>query len=152
MSKKSSKIAALIKDFECPGLDAHYVGYFDCFNRQDYYEAHDVLEELWLTEGKESPNYAFYKGLIQGAGAFVHLKLHYQFPSHHVHGARLAPAGRLLQRALHHLTPYGNAHLQLDLNPVRKLWQQTHQSLEQSDFQRNPWHPETAPGLHLIVT
>ena len=25
-----------------------YVGYFRCWNEQRYYEAHDVLEHLWL--------------------------------------------------------------------------------------------------------
>ena len=43
-------------------------GYFECFNRQWFFEAHDVLEELWLAGGKSGPNYAFHKGLIQLAG------------------------------------------------------------------------------------
>jgi len=147
VSKKSPKIAGLIRNLQRPGLDPHYLGYFACFNRQDYYEAHDVLEELWLAEGKCGPNYSFYKGLIQGAGAFVHLKLHHQFPTHRVHGARLAPAGRLLQLALNNLSPYASPHLQLDLNPVRNLWKNTVLSLEKSAFQQNPWHPGQAPQI-----
>lgn len=147
MSKKSPKIARLIENSQRPGLDPHYVGYFDCFNRQDYYEAHDVLEELWLAEGKQGPNYAFYKGLIQGAGAFVHLKLHHQFPTHHVHGARLAPASRLLQLALNNLSSYESPHLQLDLIPVRHLLQQTCDLLKASSFQTNPWSPSKAPAI-----
>src|ERR1041385_3444222 len=68
MSKKSAAIAALIEGLRGRELDAHYLGYFECFNRQLYFEAHDVLEELWLTD-RNGPNGAFYKGLIQLAGA-----------------------------------------------------------------------------------
>ena len=48
MSKKSAMIAALIASCQGRELDAHYLGYFECFNRGLFYEAHDVLEELWL--------------------------------------------------------------------------------------------------------
>jgi hypothetical protein len=51
MSKKSPKIAALIADLHGQARDAHYLGFFACFNRQLFYEAHDVLEELWLAQG-----------------------------------------------------------------------------------------------------
>src|ERR1043166_3576122 len=74
MSKKSAKIAALIEQCRGHELAAQYLGYFECFNRQLFYEAHDVLEELWLAEGRNAANYGFYKGLIQFAGAFVHLQ------------------------------------------------------------------------------
>lgn len=73
MSHKSPKIAALIADLQGRDLDAHYLGYFACFNRGQFYEAHDVLEELWLAD-RRGPNGNFYKGLIQFAGAFVHLQ------------------------------------------------------------------------------
>ncbi len=46
---KSPKIDALIAGFpDTPGFDRHYTGFFHCFNAQLYYEAHDVLEEVWL--------------------------------------------------------------------------------------------------------
>src|SRR2546428_12912527 len=87
MSKKHAKIAALIESCQGHDLDAHYLGYFECFNRELFHEAHDVLEELWLAE-KHGPNYSFYKGLIQLAGAFVHLQKH-----------RLRPASALFKLA-----------------------------------------------------
>ena len=87
MSKKSAKIAALIESCRGEKLDAHYLGYFHCFNRGLFYEAHDVLEELWLPE-RTGPNGAFYKGLIQLAGAFVHLQKN-----------RLRPAAALFKLA-----------------------------------------------------
>ncbi len=46
----------------------NYRAYFTCWNQQRYYEAHDVLEQLWLN--KNSPDDDFFKGLIQAAGAF----------------------------------------------------------------------------------
>src|SRR5436189_6188294 len=73
MSKKSPMIAALIANCQGQELDAHYLGYFECFNRGLFYEAHDVLEELWLPN-RNGANGPFYKGLIQLAGAFVHLE------------------------------------------------------------------------------
>ena len=50
-----------------------------------------VLEHLWLKEGRGAPDYAFYKGLIQLAGGFVHLKLQRSHPEHPKHGRRLLP-------------------------------------------------------------
>jgi predicted metal-dependent hydrolase len=51
--------------------DPRYVEYFERFNRQRFFEAHQVLEALWLPQ-RRGPNGPFYKGLIQLAGAFVH--------------------------------------------------------------------------------
>jgi predicted metal-dependent hydrolase len=73
VSHKNARIADRIESSRGQDLDAHYAGYFDCFNRQLFYEAHEVLEHLWLKD-KYGPNGAFYKGLIQLAGAFVHLQ------------------------------------------------------------------------------
>src|SRR6266850_7200307 len=50
VSKKSAKIATLIGSCQGRDIDAHYLGYFECFNHGFYYEAHDVLEELWLRD------------------------------------------------------------------------------------------------------
>lgn len=73
MSHKDQQIEARIAPFRGQRLDPHYLAFFDCFNRQLYYEAHDVLEALWLPRRK-SPDGDFFKGLIQLAGAFVHLQ------------------------------------------------------------------------------
>src|SRR5258708_34683318 len=91
MSHKTSRIAAMIAHFEGQPLDAHFLGYLDCFNRQLFYEAHDVLEDLWLPQRK-GPEGAFFKGLIQLAGGFVHLQKD-----------RLKPAAALLKPARAHL-------------------------------------------------
>lgn len=109
MSKKSGKIAAMIESLQGQGLDAHYLGYFDCFNRQLFYEAHDVLEELWLQD-RRGPDGNFYKGLIQLAGAFVHLQK-----------SRRGPAQALFRLADANLRQYESPHHQLELSAVHRL-------------------------------
>src|SRR3954469_6872395 len=73
----------------------YYRAFFQCWNEQRYYEAHDVLEQVWLNTDTSDDN--FFKGLIQGAGAFVHLQKNFEHPTHPKHSRRLAPAVRLFQ-------------------------------------------------------
>lgn len=148
MSKKSAKIQNLISGLSHPEYDPHYLGFFACFNQKAYYEAHDVLEELWLAEGKSGSNYFFYKGLIQTAGAFVHLKKQYQEPLHHVHGKRLAPGTRLFRLALVNLAAYPENYRGVKLKAIRSMNQNYIQALETSPGQ-NPWSPEAVPYLSL---
>ena len=90
-------------------LDSRYCGFFDCFNRGLFFEAHDVLEPLWL-EQRPSPNAAFYKGLIPIAGAFVHLQKD-----------RLGPAKALFRLADANLAGYGGIHERLDVDRLRAV-------------------------------
>jgi len=69
--KKSDRIAEFVQGLRVDaggGRDPRLTGYFECFNSGRYYEAHDVLEDLWLRQGKTHPDHAFHKGLIQLAG------------------------------------------------------------------------------------
>src|SRR4051794_25883906 len=109
MSHKSHKIAQLIKELSGQTLDAHYLGYFECFNKQLYFEAHEVLEELWLPQRGGAED-AFYKGLIQLAGAFVHLQKR-----------RAKPSAALLRLARANLERYPTPHEQLDISSVLKM-------------------------------
>jgi len=71
--KKGQKIEAFVESLSTGSThDPCYEGYFICFNEQNYYQAHDVLEHLWLKD--RGPAHRFFKGLIQLAGAFVHLQ------------------------------------------------------------------------------
>ena len=148
--KKSERISALVatlgSDTE---LDPHYTGYFACFNAQRYYEAHDVLEDLWLRCRDE--HYAFFKGLIQLAGAFVHLRKQAEHPSHAKHSTRLRPAARLFQRGMQHLSPYGPEHLRLDVAAVCALCESLANGIEQSGFAANPWNPAKPPQIGLAT-
>jgi predicted metal-dependent hydrolase len=46
--------------------------FISLFNGKEFYEAHEVLEQLWLETDGEDKN--FYKGLIQCAVALAHLQ------------------------------------------------------------------------------
>jgi predicted metal-dependent hydrolase len=137
MSKKSGKIAERIAAFQGRELSAYYLGYFDCFNRQEYYEAHDVLEELWLAD-RRGPDGDFFKGLIQLAGAFVHLQKE-----------RLRPSAALFKLARTNLTKYPANHWQLDLKVVLKLIETWLTWLEGRDFDHNPFRIQPPPVLRV---
>ncbi|MDR0533981.1 MAG: DUF309 domain-containing protein [Verrucomicrobiales bacterium] len=151
MSGKSGKIEALIAKYQSFGWRANYLCYFDLFNRQEYYDAHDVLEELWLKDGKLSINFAFYKGLIQCTGAFVHMQKHYAEPLHRAHSQRLRPAYRLLRLCWQNMQFYPDIHEQLDLRDVRRLCVFYGHELQKSQYRENPWSPIGAPQLHLLA-
>ncbi len=127
------------------GLHPNYAGYFVHFNAADYYQAHDVLEDLWLRDA--GPDRDFYKGLIQFAGAFVHLKKQRERPSHPTDGARLRPADRLFRLALANIEPYGPLHQRLDIADVRRLGLAHLEALAASGWQANPWDPAAPPQL-----
>jgi len=142
VTHKSPKIAALIADLQGRDLDAHYLGYFACFNRGHFYEAHDVLEELWLAD-RHGLNGNFYKGLIQFAGAFVHLEKDcLRYP-------RLRPAAALFTLAEKNFRPYPAKHERLDLDNVRALITIWRGRLQAANFTDNPLSPDNAPKLSL---
>jgi uncharacterized protein len=138
MSKKSAKIAALIDKCRGQELDAHYLGYFECFNQGLFYEAHDVLEELWLAQ-RDGPNYSFHKGLIQFAGAFVHLQKN-----------RLRPSAALFKLAAANLGKYPARHERLDVAEMQGVIEHWLRQLETNQFALNPLTPDNAPKLHLL--
>jgi Domain of unknown function (DUF309) len=150
--KKSDRLTAYVEKLDTNpelGLDPCYQGYFTCFNAGEYYEAHDVLEHLWLKRRDE--NYEFYKGLIQIAGAFVHLKLQSLHPDHPKHGRRLQPAVRLFLRGIEHIAPYGPHHMRLDVAALCRLCSSYAAEIAASDFSLNPWNAADAPHLDLSV-
>jgi predicted metal-dependent hydrolase len=142
VSKKSAKIAALIENCQGRPLDAHYLGYFECFNGGLFYEAHDVLEELWLAD-RHGPDGNFFKGLIQFAGAFVHLQ------KHTARLPRLRPAAALLKLARVNLGKYPAHHRHLDIRGVIAMIDQWLGELEAADFMSNPLLGRAAPQLKL---
>ncbi len=137
MSKKHERITELAAQFSGDGVDPRYAGYFVLFNRQEFYGAHDVLEDLWLAD-KHGPNGNFYKGLIQLAGAFVHLQKN-----------RLCPSAALFKLVRTNLEKYPRRHEQLDLAAVLALIADWLQRLEQNEFKVNPLTAATVPQLEL---
>jgi uncharacterized protein len=125
-----------------------YHTFFHCWNERRYYEAHDVLEQLWLKTNSRDANY--FKGLIQAAGAFVHLQKHFEQPAHPKHGRRLQPAVRLFQLAEKNLAAYAPVCHSLDVAALLGLLRTEREKIVQSDFRMNPWSPEHAPKLKLL--
>lgn len=122
-----------------PGLDSRYLGYFDCFNRGRYFEAHEVLEKLWLPDRK-GPDAAFYKGLIQLAGAFVHLQKD-----------RPGPAASLFRLAQANFKLYPDIHHSLDLRDVLRLVQSWLDRLERDPVGGSHLAEKVAPRIMLLA-
>jgi len=72
------------------------------FNRGEYFECHDALEDLWT--GLRGPSRDFFQGLIQIAVAFQHLR-----------NGNAAGAASLLARAEARLSAYPENYLRFDL-------------------------------------
>jgi predicted metal-dependent hydrolase len=137
VSNKGKRIAAMTGQFREGKLDPHYTGYFELFNQQKYFEAHDVLEHIWLAD-KHGPNGAFFKGLIQLAGAFVHLQKN-----------RPQPAASLFKLVLANLGKYPPVHEHLNLKSICSLIGKWLDDLERTHFKMNPLTPMNAPKLSL---
>jgi predicted metal-dependent hydrolase len=136
MSHKSPAIARLLDGLEPSDLPRHYAGYFACFNRGLYFEAHDVLEELWLAGGRAGANYHFHKGLIQLAGAFVHLQKQ-----------RLRPAVALFDLAESNLVRHRPRHDHLDVEAVLALIAEWRGAVQAGRFEHNPLPERAAPRI-----
>ena len=98
-----------------------------------------MLEDLWLKD-RHGADGNFYKGLIQLAGAFVHLQKN-----------RLRPAAALFQLALGNLEKYPARHEHLNLTVARPLIQKWLGRLEFTNFEENPLAADNVPGLALEV-
>jgi uncharacterized protein len=153
---KGERISRLMAEFAAEEVDPNqadiaqhpfYRAFFQCWNEQRYYEAHDVLEQLWLKT--DSADADFFKGLIQAAGAFVHLRKRFEHPLHAKHSRRLPPAVRLFQLAEKNLSRFAPRHHGLDVAALCQLLRAYANQIVQVDYMANPWSPETAPRLEL---
>ena len=138
MGRKSAKIAIIVECFLGQDLDARYLAYFQCFNQQLFFEAHEVLEELWLSERGNSKD-LFYKGLIQLAGAFVHLQKN-----------RLQPAAALFRLARANLTRYPSSYERLEVAHVEKIILEWLSRIQAASDGTNPLSAFGMPRLLLV--
>lgn len=137
MVNKHERITQFAQQFAGDGVDPRYAGYFALFNRQQFYEAHDVLEDLWLAD-RRGVNGDFFKGLIQLAGAFVHLQKN-----------RLRPSAAVFKLAQANLEKYPPAHERLNLAAVQLLIAGWLRQLERGEYQTNPLTVNNVPQLAL---
>src|SRR3954453_4427002 len=126
----------------------YYRAFFQCWNEQRYYEAHDVLEQVWLHDPITPEDAQYFKGLIQAAGAFVHLQKQFEHPEHPKHGKRLGPAVRLFRLGEKNLAPFGGERHDLDLVGFGEILARYRSDVESTG--KNPWAPESAPIVNLL--
>lgn len=84
-------------------FDPRFLAGIDHFNRREYFEAHEVWEDLWIEVNDERKD--FYQGLIQAAVAL-----------HHAGRGNAAGATTLYRRMESNLDPYRPACEGIDLD------------------------------------
>lgn len=107
-------------------LDALFREGLKLFNAAHFFEAHEVLEDVWRPAPE--PERKFLQGLIQIAVAL-----------HHHSTGNVVGCRSLLQRGLRNLAPYPNRYLGLELAPFRDEVEQWRLALE--SHQRLPMLP-----------
>ena len=85
--------------------DPRYREFVRRFNLEEFFEAHDVLEDLWRENGGNDRE--FFQGLIQIAAALEHRRR-----------GNLRGAAGVVESARRHLLPYGPTHLGVDLESL----------------------------------
>lgn len=86
-----------------PEYDPRYLAGILFFNQQDYFEAHEVWESLWMHCA--GPERRFYQALIQAAVALYHFG-----------NGNLRGAVKLFHSSRNYMQPYGDRYLGLDAN------------------------------------
>jgi len=101
--------------------DSRYVGGILFFNRRDFFEAHEVWEEVW-TESS-GPERRFYQGLIQAAVAL-----------HHFRNGNVRGATKLYRTGRAYMEPLDEVYLGLDKqafwNGMARCFQELHATPE----------------------
>jgi predicted metal-dependent hydrolase len=121
---------------DAAGYEPLYLAGIEKFNACDYYESHEVWEELW-TEYR-GPSRQFYQGLIQAAVALYH------FGNGNIRGARK------LHGSVHrYLEPYAPRHLGVTsfLGSFDTCLAEVAASTE--DFPSIELDPDLLPEIHL---
>jgi uncharacterized protein len=108
------------------------------FNACDYYESHEVWEELWTDY--RGPSRKFYQGLIHAAVALYH------FGNGNIRGARK------LHGSVHgYLEPYAPRHLGLDVTAFLRDFDTCLADVAASteDYPEVELDPDLLPEIHL---
>jgi len=118
--------------------DPLYLRGIEAFNACEYYESHEIWEELW-TEYR-GPSRRFYQALIQSAVALYH------FGNGNIRGARK------LHGSVHgYMEPYAPRHLGLDVTGFLAAFDACLAEVAASDeeYPDIPLNPDLLPEIHL---
>ena len=105
-----------------------YLAGIEHFNVCDFYESHEVWEELWADY--QGPSRKFYQGLIQAAVAL-----------HHFGNGNVRGAFKLFHSSRDYMAPYGPVYLGLDSTG---FWTQMQRCFSEV---LNPPNPDHRPVL-----
>lgn len=121
-----------------PDYDPKYLEGIECFNRCDFFEAHEAWEELW--QAYEGPSRRFYQGLIQVAVCL-----------HHFGNGNTRGAKKLYHSSLAYLKDYRPHHEGVDLEKlVLELTHCCEEILNSSEeFPKTDIVPDLIPEIHL---
>src|SRR5207249_4563102 len=117
----------------------------EMFNREEFFECHDALEEIWLEDfGSDR---LFYQGLIQVAVGF-----------HHVTAGKLGAGRTMMSKALEKLAAYPEHHGSIQMEKLRRDVREWKESLDRAihdqtgcplrpfpKIQLTPEYPEVRP-------
>lgn len=106
------------------------------FNRREFFECHEVLEEVWFAES--GPAKRFYQGIIQIAVAFYHYE-----------NGNYTGALKLMQRGIERLRPYAPAFGGLDVAALLATLERWRHYLQQPDAAPDNPPPLTIPTLEV---
>jgi predicted metal-dependent hydrolase len=115
-----------------------YLAGIEFFNRCDFFEAHEVWEELWQEDF--GPARKFYQGLIQAAVALHH------FGNGNIRGAKKVYFG-----SCGYLEPYRPTYLGLDLDAFLAQFKVCFAEVlaSEAEFPQIDIVPDTIPEIHL---
>ena len=118
--------------------DALYLKGIEHFNACDYFEAHEVWEEVW-TEYR-GPSRKFYQGLIQAAVAL-----------HHFGNGNIRGAKKVFQSSRNYLQDFRPVHLGLDLETFLPAFEDCFAEVmaSEEEFPKIEMDPERIPEIHL---
>jgi predicted metal-dependent hydrolase len=118
--------------------DPRYLKGIEYFNGCDFFEAHEVWEELW--QEHEGPSRRFYQGLIQAAVCL-----------HHFGNGNTRGAAKLFHSCRGYLEPYGAWHEGINVQNFLKQLEECCQDLLTGDtaYSSVQIDPERIPEIHL---
>ena len=115
-----------------------YLQGIEYFNRCDFFEAHEVWEEVW--QEYQGPSRKFYQGLIQVAVCLHH------FGNGNTRGAR-----KLYHSSRNYLEPYQPTHMGLDVSKLLSEMERCCAGILSSteDYPSVELIPDLIPEIHL---
>ncbi len=118
--------------------DERYLQGIEYFNACDFFEAHEVWEELWTDY--QGTSRKFYQGLIQAAVCL-----------HHFGNGNIRGAKKLFLSSTAYLSPYAPFHEGIDLEKFLAQMKACCQTVLDAtdDFPNLEIDPELIPEIHL---